>query len=151
MGLFYHITKVGTATVVGSDILTIAAGATRSCRVVAVYASGEGTASAANEFAFFRTTTLGVTGSVPIVPAPTNSSAGAFSGVVNTVWGTQPAVSTAGLARFGVNSNGGVFAKTFSDSEKIDIPGGAAAASSLSLRCVSGTGIIAVTVVLEEF
>lgn len=151
MGLFYHTTKAGAAVVAGNDVMTFAAGATRSCRIVAVFASGEGNASAANEFAFFRTTTLGVTGSAPIVPAPTNTAAGAFSGVVNTAWATQPVVSTAGMARFAVNSNGGVFAKSFTDLEKIDIPGGAAAASSVSLRCVSGSGTIGFTVVIEEF
>ena len=151
MGLFYHTTKAGAAVVAGNDVMTFAAGATRSFRIVGVIYGGEGTASAANEFAFFRTATLGVTGSAPIVPAPTNSSAGAFSGVVNTVWGTQPVVSTAGLGRFSVNANGGVIAKTFSDIEKIDVPGGAAAASSLSLRCVSGSSTVGFTVIIEEF
>jgi hypothetical protein len=151
MGLFYHTTKTAAAVVAGNDVMTFAAGATRSFRIVGVIASGEGTASAANEFAFFRTTTLGITGTVPIVPAPTNTAAGAFSGVVNTAWVTQPVVSTAGMARFGVNSNGGVLAKSFTDLEKIDVAGGAAAASSVSLRCVSGSGTIGFTVVIEEF
>jgi hypothetical protein len=149
MGIVYDVTRTFTG-VAGNDILTFAAAATKSFRVIAVAASGQGVASAANDYGFFRTGTLGVTGSAPVVPTPKNTANGAFGGVVNTAWTTQPIVG-AGLFAFGVNSNGGVFSKTFTDAEKIDVPGGVAAASSLSFRQISGTGAARVTVTIEEF
>ena len=122
MGLVYDISRSAAVLTAGNDVMTLAAGATRSSRIVSVSVTGLGTAS----------------------------SAGAFSGVVNTAWATQPVVGAA-LVRFGVNANGGVWSKTFTDAEKIDVPGGAAAASSLSVRCISGTSTVSVTVGIEEF
>ena len=150
MGLVYDISRSAAVLTAGNDVMTVAAGATRSSRIVSVSVTGLGTASSANEFGLFRTATLGVTGSAAVVPTPKNSSAGAFSGVVNTAWATQTVVGAA-LVRFGVNANGGVWSKTFTDAEKIDVPGGAAAASSLSVRCISGTSTVSVTVGIEEF
>lgn len=150
MGLVYDISRSAVALTAGNDVMTIAAAAARSCRIIAFSITGLGNASAANEFGLFRTTTLGVTGGGAITPTPKNSANGAFGGVVNTTWGTQPVVGAA-LIRFGVNANGGVFSKTLTDAEKIDIPGGTAAASSVSLRCISGSSTVSVNVTVEEF
>jgi hypothetical protein len=150
MGLVYDISRSAAVLTAGNDVMTIAASATKSCRIIAFSISGLGTASAANEFGFFRQSALGTTGGGAVVPTPKNSANGAFGGVVSTTWVAQPTVSAA-LVRFGVNANGGVFSKTFTDAEKIDIPGGAAAASSLSLRCISGASTVSVSVTIEEF
>lgn len=150
MGLVYDASRSAVALTAGNDIMTLAAAATKSSRIVSISIAGLGTASAANEFGLFRTTTLGVTGGGALTPTPKNSANGAFGGVVNTTWSTQPVVGAA-LIRFGVNANGGVFSKTFTDAEKIDIPGGVAAASSLSLRCISGSSTVSVNVTVEEF
>ena len=152
MGLVYDVSRSAVVLTAGNDVMTLIGGATRSFRVISFSIVGLGNAAAANEFGFFRTGTVGVTGGGAVTPTPKNGSAGAFSGTVNTTWGTQPVVGAAG-PRFGVGANSGVFSKTFTDAEKIDVPGGGAAvtASCLSLRCISGSSTVSVNVTIEEF
>jgi hypothetical protein len=152
MGLVYDISRSAVTLTAGNDVLTISGNATRSYRVLAVSITGLGNASAANEFGLFRQSVVGTTGGGTITPTPKNASAPAFGGVVSTTWAAQPTVGAAGI-RFGVNANGGVFSKTFTDAEKMDFPGGGAAvaAACMSLRCISGSSTVSVTVTIEEF
>jgi hypothetical protein len=152
LGLFYDVSRSAVSLTAGNDVLSFAGNATRSYRIVSVSITGLGTASAANEFGFFRVGTVGVTPGGTVTAGPKNLSAGAFGGTISTTWGTQPVVGQA-LIRFGVNANGGVYSKTFTDGEKIDASGGGVAvtASSISLRCISGTSTVSVNVTIEEF
>jgi hypothetical protein len=145
MGARYTTSKTGVAMVVGSDLLTITAPATRALKIWAIRLYGEGTASASNRVTLMRSTV----GTTPVagtsVPKATLSAA---SGVtVATGWTTQP---TAGVVihRIGINSNGAYvpFVAVPGMGNEIDIP----PSGQVSLRCESGTGIVTPEIEFEE-
>jgi hypothetical protein len=154
MGQLYTITRTNTALVVGNDFFTINAGANKSFRLREITVAGNAIASAANVIGIYRVGTLGVTGSSPITPAPLNLSEAAFSGVVNTVWGTQPVIAAL-ILPISVNGNGGVFRWVPPPGQEIEVSGfgsALAAANQLSIgRSIAGTSLVSINVTIEEF
>jgi hypothetical protein len=143
MGARYVVSKAATAMVAATDILTITAPAGRSLKIWAITVSGGGTASAANEVGLFRSTG-GVT-PVATTPAPIAADSPASLFTAATGWTTQP---TAGVVidRAGVNSNGAYINNKLPPGMEIDIPGG----GQVSLRPVSGTGIVTASILVEQ-
>lgn len=143
MGARYNVSKTATAMVVGNDILTITAPAGRSLKLWAVRVSGGGTVSAANEIAISRST-VGTT-PVAVTPVPLNADSAAATFTAATGWTVQPTIGVT-LDRLGVNSNGAFIPWIAPPGQEIDIPGG----GQVSLRCISGTGIVTASMVIEQ-
>ena len=143
MGARYTAGKTGTAMVAATDMLTITAPAGRSLKIWAVRLYGEGTASAANEVGVFRSTS-GVT-PVAATPTPVNADSTAATFTVATAWTTQPTLG-AQVSRIGVNSNGSTVQQVYPPGQEIDVPGG----GQISIRPVTGTGVIAVECLVEQ-
>ena len=74
MGIVYDISRSAVTLTAGNDIVTIAAAATRSFRIISFSISGLGNASAQNEFGFFRQSALGTTGGGALTPMPPRTS-----------------------------------------------------------------------------
>ena len=157
--IYYNVQRQNVALSTSADFMTIITGSTRSILLVEFEAEGDGTASAYNEFAFYRVATAGTTGSGAITPvtveAPNltgTTPALAFSGTVYTGWSTQPTLGSL-IQQVGVNSNGqrAFWRANANLSNAITVPGGAAAAGSISVRGVSGTGNVSIRVQFAEF
>lgn len=91
-----------------NDAITLTAASSRRCWLHEVSVSGLGTASAANELAVSRATTVGVTPTAQ-TPDLIDPHSAAASATVATAWSTQPVVNAVKLLRLGCNSNGGVY------------------------------------------
>jgi hypothetical protein len=145
MGARYTISKTGIAMVVGNDLLTITAPATRALKIWAIRLYGEGTASATNRVVLMRSTA----GTTPVagtaVPKSTLSAAAGVT--IATAWTTQP---TAGVVihRIGVNSNGAYvpYVAVPGMGNEIDVPPG----GQISLRSENGVGIVTPEIEFEE-
>ena len=153
--MLFNIVRTNTAVSTTADLISITAGAVRSFLIEEYDFTGDGTASAANELGIYRVATAGVTGSGLVVPLQVESSvtATAFSGVVTTVWATQPTLAAAPVQVAGVNANGGskFWRCNPNKNNAIVVPGGANAAASISIRAVLGTSNISARVQINEF
>jgi len=149
MGFRYTIPIPSTTLSTTNSSLTIIAGATRALKVNEIYLSGTGTASASNDVGVYRVGTAGVTGSAAVTPAPLNPAAPSQSFTNFTAYVTQPVVGTK-ILDIPVNSNGGVGYYRPQPGQEIEIPAGNVAASTITIRSVSGTGTVAGWVVVEE-
>lgn len=143
MGARYTVTKVGTAVSTTNDSMTITAPSGRSLKIWSITASGQGTASAANEILVSRSTGGGTP--VAITPIPLNADYAAASFTAAGSWTTQPTIGVT-LRRVGVNSNGGVTPVQFLPGNEIDIPGG----GQVTLRSALGTGVITLELIVEQ-
>lgn len=147
MGQVYSVSRSNIALSTTTDILTITAATGRSLRIKEINIGGMGTASAANELGVYRPGTLGVT-PVALTAEKTNPNQVAPSFTAASGWTTQPVVTaTAPIIRVPVNSNGGVYRWVSTPNTEIEVPGGA----QLSFRSVIGTGLMTITVLVEEF
>lgn len=149
MGLRYTIPLPNTTLSTTLSSLTIIAGATRALKLVEIYLAGTGTASASNDVGVYRVATAGVTGAGAITPAPLNPASPAAFLTNFTSYTTQPVIG-AKLLDIPVNSNGGVGYYRPQAGQEIEIPAGNVAASSVTIRSVSGTGTVAGWVIVEE-
>lgn len=149
MGFKYTLPIASTALSTTNSLITVIAGATRSLKINEIYLSGQGVASANNDIGVYRVGTAGVTGTVAITPAPLNPAAPAAAFTNFTVWVTQPVVGTK-ILDLGVNANGATgYYRPMAGSE-IEIPAGANAAASFTIRSVSGTSNVTGWVTVEE-
>lgn len=149
MGFRYSIPLASTTLSTTNSSLTIIAGATRALKVVEIYLSGTGTASASNDVGVYRVGTAGATGAGAVTAAPLNPAAPAVSFTNFTSYTTQPVVGTK-IFDIPVNSNGGVGYYRPQPGQELEIPAGNVAASTITLRSVSGTGTVAGWVIVEE-
>lgn len=148
--ILYNINFSSITLSTTADILTIISASVRSFMILEIDIGGMGNASAANEIAFYRVTTAGSTGGGAITPAPLNPASNAFGGVVDTTWSTQPTVG-AKLHTFELNSNGQRYFWRWAPGQNpLTAPGGANAAGSLSLRAVTGTGVVSGRIQVAE-
>ena len=150
--LFYNIVRSNFLPVAATDIFTIISNATRSFGITEIDITGMGTTSAANELGLFRVTTAGVTGSSPIVPAPTNPAFAAFGGVVNTVWATQPVDAATPFHNMPLNNAGQRYQWTsqLNAAKILWSPGGAVAAGTVSARAITVSGNVSARVQVVE-
>ena len=145
MGARYTTSKAGIAKVVGNDLLTITAPATRAIKIWAIRLYAEGTVSAANRLTLARSTG----GATPVagtsVPKATLSPAAGAA--IATGWTTQPTLGVI-VHRFGINSNGAImpFVAVPGMGNEIEIP----PSGQISLRSESGTGIVTPEIEYEE-
>ena len=149
MGIRYTIPLASTTLSTTLSSLTIIAAATRALKVCEIYLAGTGTASASNDVGVYRVATAGVAGAGAVTPAALNPSAPAASFTNFTSYTTQPVVGTK-ILDIPVNSNGGVGYYRPQPGQEIEIPAGNVAASTLTIRSVSGIGTVAGWVVVEE-
>lgn len=144
----YTVSRDNAAQSTASDFMTIIPATNHSLQIIEVSVCGMGTASAANSLGVYRSTG-GATGGGAITPTPVgriSSSIPPASGtVVNTTWTTQPTLGGLLLA-LGVNSNGGIYRWVARPGEEILC----VAADEISLRGITGTGNISVTVVFTD-
>jgi hypothetical protein len=154
----YEVIRTNIALNNAADFMTLISGATRSSIIVGVDAEGDGNTSSYNEFGLYRVATAGTTGSAPVVPtAPSSPNmtgttpALAFSGTVNTAWTGQPTLGAL-LKNCPVNSNGQRFYWRAMPNyiDAIDMPGGANAAGSISVRGINGAGNVSIRITLIE-
>lgn len=149
MGLRYTIPLPNFTLSTTLSSLTVIAGATRALKLCEIYIAGTGTASASNDIGVYRVATAGVTGAGPITPSPLNPASPAASLTCFTSYTTQPVVGVK-LLDLPVNANGGVGYYRPQPGQEIEIPAGNVAASSITIRSVSGTSTMAGWVVVEE-
>lgn len=156
--IYYNVQRQNVALSTAADFMTIIGGASRSILIVEFEAEGDGTASAYNEFGFYRVATAGSTGSGAITPVTVESPnmtgttpALAFSGLVYTGWTTQPTLGNL-IQQVGVNSNGqrAFWRANANLSNAITVPGGNNAAATVSVRGISGTGNVSIRVQFAE-
>jgi hypothetical protein len=146
----YNIERTNTLLSTSTDLIYIVGGSTRSWALVEYDGQGEMTASAANQVGIYNVNTLAVTPATAILPMTPlhpnmtgTTPALAFSG---TVWGSAatPAAITAGtpMARFSVNANGGrpYWKANVNFNNAYWMPGGATAASAMSVRGIAVNG-----------
>lgn len=145
MGLIYSVSRSNVALSTTTDLLTITAAAARSLRIREISIGGMGTASAANELGVQRST--GGATPVSVTPEKSNPALPTQGFTVASSWTTQPTLSGGPFLRLPVNSNGGVFRHVPPPGSEIEIAG----AGQLSFRSVVGTGVVSITVVVEEF
>jgi hypothetical protein len=143
MGAKYIINKTQTALNTSKDSLTITAPSTRALKVSNIRIYGFGTASAANEIGISRST-VGTTPTA-ITPQPLAVGSAAASFTSAGLWTTDPTLGVM-IDRVSVNSNGGVSAVAIGPGNEIEIP----PSGQISFRSVSGTGIVTISVTVEE-
>ena len=147
MGARYSVNRAATALSTTTDLLTITAPATRALKLHSIRVGGGGTASAANEIGIYRPTTVGVTPTA-IVPLPLSTGSAAAVFTAASTWTTQPVIPATPIARIPVNSNGSYvpIVAIPGVTEAIEIP----PSGQLSIRSVSGTGLVTIDVTVEE-
>lgn len=148
----YNVQRSNAALSTTADFFTIISAAARSFGILEIDAQGQGTASAANEIGIYRVGTAGVTGGGAITPAPVSPTSPAFTGTVNTTWGTQPVVGAL-VHQIGLNANGQRYFWRCNPNlnNAIWSPGGANAAGSLSCgRSLTGTSNASLRVQIAE-
>ena len=149
MGLRYTIPLASTTLSTTLSSLTIVSGATRAFKICEIYLSGTGTASASNDVGLYRVATAGVTPAGAITPVPLNPASPAASMTTATSYTTQPVIGSK-ILDIPVNSNGGVGYYRPQPGQEIEVPAGAVAAGTVTLRAVAGTGTVAGWVTVEE-
>lgn len=151
MGLTYTIKRENVALSTTNDLLTIIGSTTRSWRIKSIEVSGMGTASAANTLGIYRVGTAGITPGGAITPTPNNPAAPAAALTTSTTWATQPVVGVE-LRTMAVNANGAINRwVAIPNIDEIECPGGATAASSISLRAAVGASLVNLQITIEEF
>lgn len=149
MGFKYKIPLPSFTLSTTNSSLTVITGALRALKITEIYLAGTGTASASNDIGLYRVGTAGVTGAGAITPSPDNPAASPSSCTNFTSYTTQPVVGVK-LLDMPVNANGGVFYYRPMKGDEIEIPAGANAAGSVTLRSVSGTSTVAGWMTVEE-
>lgn len=142
----YTVARVATALSTTTDFMTLVAPANRRVKINYIYISGQATASAANEVGIYIASTVGATGSAPIVAQPVDPWSAAAATVINTAWTTQPLVANPPIIRAGVNANGGTFVWQALKGQEIILQN----AGNVSIRSITGTSLVTVTVGFEE-
>lgn len=144
----FTVTRSNAALSTSSDFMTIIPASNHSLQIIEVSVGGMGTASAANELGVYRSTG-GTTGGGAITPTPvgrlTSSNPPATGTVVNTTWSAQPTLGGI-LLGLPVNANGGIYRWVARPGEEIMC----VASDEISLRAVSGSSNVTVTVVFTD-
>jgi len=143
MGARYSVSRTAAALSTTADTLTITAPAGRSLKIWAIRLYGGGAATAYNEALVARST--GGTTPTAITPVPLNADAAAASFTAASTWSVTPTLGAV-LRRIGVNSNGAAVQEVYPPGQEIDIPAG----GQISFRSASGTGAIAMDVIVEQ-
>lgn len=145
MGLFM-VNKPRGAMTVGQDVLTIVASATKPLRVLMAKLAGNDSTAAPLE-AVLGVSTGGTTPGGAITPQRSDGGSGAASFSVYTTWSVQPTMAAGnGLHRFAPDARGGIDPFIALPGGEIFVPVG----GQLSLRCVTGTGIVVPNFQIEE-
>ena len=148
--LTYNVNRSNVALSLTNDLLTITAASAKALRIWAITIGGQGTLSANNTVGVYRVGTLGATASGAITPTPKNPAFPASGFTVATIWTTQPVVGAL-VELLSVNANGGGMRWVASQPAlAIMIPAGATAASQLSIRAVTGTSNVTISMDIEE-
>lgn len=144
----YTVTRSNFALSTSSDAMTIIPATNHSLYIIEVSVGGMGTASAANELGVYRSTG-GTTGGGAITPTPvgriSSTNPPASGTVVNTTWSAQPTLGGL-VVSLPVNANGGIYRWVARPGEEIL----AVASDEISLRAVSGSSNVSVTVVFTD-
>ena len=140
----YTVSRTSSALSTTADSLTLVASSTKPLRVYVVSGVGMGTASAANEVAVARSSG-GATPGGSITPAPINSGSGAASFAAYSSWSTYPTLGAV-LWRLGINANGGIDKFNAIPGAEFQVP----ASGQLSIRSISGTSNVALSLLVEE-
>jgi hypothetical protein len=143
MGARYNVNKTATALSTTADAVTITAPSGRSLKIWAIRVYGMGAATAANEILVSRST--GGATPVAITPVPLNSDSAAATFTAASGWTTQPTLGVT-IDRIGINANGAYSPLVFMPGTEIDIPGG----GQVSLRSVSGTSSVTISIIVEQ-
>ena len=143
MGARYSVSRTSAALSTTADTLTITAPAGRSLKIWAIRLYGGGAASAYNEVLVARSTA----GTTPtaITPTPLNADSAAATFTAASAWATTPTIGVP-VRRIGVNSNGAAVQEVYPPGQEIDVPGG----GQISFRSASGTGAVAMDVIVEQ-
>jgi hypothetical protein len=143
----YNIERTAATLVPGTDFIYIIGGSTRSWALVEYDGQGEAAASAANQIGIYNVATLAVTPSsaiTPVSPLHPNltgtTPAMVFSGLVYSAAATPAALGTL-MQRFSCNANGGrpYWKANVNFNNALWMPGGAVAASAMSIRPLAGS------------
>lgn len=140
MGLAYEATQVGTANTTAADSISLKA-VNRSFALREFVQSGLGTASAANEVSLARNTG----GTIATDLFPTNTQTPSTS--ITKQGLAQATTVTTTHKRWGVNANGALF-------RWVAAPGLAfecGVAEQCGLRGISGTSLLATSLMIEQF
>jgi hypothetical protein len=153
--MLFRLNRSNVALSTTNDFFTIITGATRSLKILEIEAKFDATTAATTEVGIFRVTAAGITGSGPIVPPLASESpvtATAFSGVVNTVWGTQPTVATLPTRIISANAPGDRYFWRCMPNEKdaIIVTGGGGIPGTLSVRSLIGTSAVTISLLIDE-
>lgn len=141
----YSVTVTSTALSTSNDAVTITAASGKPLQILMVDIKGMGTASAANEVLFMRSSG-GTTGGGAVTPRAASSDAGAAGFTAYTTWSGQPTPGNV-LWRFAVNANGG-------QDKWVAVPGGEFTVPSggqVSIRSASGTSNVTIDLLINEF
>lgn len=145
----YNVNNAGFTPTAASTSLGLTASATTIDRVVEWFLGGEATSSTVNRMGVARSTTVGTTPTA-VTPALLNprSAAAGFAGF--STFSTQPAFATVALATLAFNAFGGVVRWVAAPGEEMYVVGGTAADTQISLRSISGAGVMSADVKVEE-
>ena len=136
-----QFTLAATTTAFG----TVISAAARSFLVTELDFEGMGTASAFNEIGLYRVGTAGVTGATALVftSVDANSTIPVFAGTGFAAYTTQP-IAGALLQNMPLNSNGQRYFWRCNPNlnNALVVPGGNAAAGSIAMFPIAGTGSV---------
>lgn len=140
----YTYTRLGVTPNTTDDLMTIIAPANKMVRIRRVQVWGEATTSTVMRTRIQRSTG-GTTGGGAITAEKANTSDPAASAVVNTTWATQPSLSGNPQYTLAWNAFGGGVDLVLDGRELYLVN-----SEQLSIRQAAGTGVLSLTVELEE-
>lgn len=148
MALF-SMSRGGVTMNTANDLLTVIAAANRKFKVVDFVAAGNGGTSAAAAYAEIGLylSTVGTTGGGALTPKKWESD-NPTQGFTNfTTWSVQPTINAGQeYYRYGFNIYGGILSKPIQPLRDMIFRN----SEQLSIRPISGTGIVTFTVVVDE-
>lgn len=149
----YTLRKAGGAITPDTGTVTYLSmipATTRSIRVQEFSHSGLGTASAANELRM-APAPAGTTPGAAVTPHPFNPYATVAAGFTTaTTYATAPSINAQAGVAYGVNSNGGTYRWLAKTNFELISTSGITSFATMAWAVVSGTGVLAGHVIVEE-
>lgn len=145
----YNAYAPGFTPTAASTSLGITSSATTIDRIIEWFLGGEATSSTVNRMGVARSTVVGTT-PVAVTPALLNPRSAAAGAAAFSTFTTQPTFAAVPLATLAFNAFGGVVRWVAAPGEEMYVVGGTAADTQISLRSISGAGVMSADVKFEE-
>jgi len=146
----YNVANGGFTPTAASVSLSVTSTSTSMDRIVEWFLGGEATSSTVNRMAIARSTAVGTTPTA-VTPSLLNPrSAAANFTAASAFTGGQPTFATVALATLAFNAFGGVVRWVAAPGEEMYVIGSTAGDTQITLRSVSGAGIMSADTKIEE-